>query len=153
MPSRSSMRSSSRSSSSSKSSSNVMWIIIGLLVVAIILIVFVGNRKFFESFANGGVPVLQYFYMDTCHHCNNFTRDTWNDFEIEVKSNPSQYKCNVAKYDLNDKGQGKVLAEKYGITSAPTLILVMPDGTTWTEYKGDRSKADLIRFITEKTQY
>jgi len=27
----------------------------------------------------------------------------------------------------------------------------MPDGTTWTEYKGDRSKADLIRFITEKT--
>ena len=149
MPSRSSMRSSSRSSSSS---SNVMWIIIGLLVVAIILIVFVGNRKFFESFANGdGMPVLQYFYMDTCYHCNNFTRDIWNDFEIEVKNNPSQYKCNVAKYDLHDKGQGKVLAEKYGITSAPTLILLMPDGTTWTEYKGDRSKADLIRFITEKT--
>jgi thioredoxin-related protein len=150
MPSKSSsMRSNSRSSSSS--SSNVMWIIIGLLVVAIILIVFVGNRKFFENFTNGGMPVLQYFYMDTCYHCKNFTRDIWNDFESEVKKNPSQYKFNLVKYDLNDKAQGTELAEKYSITSAPTLILVMSDGTTWTEYKGDRTKEKIISFINEKT--
>jgi thioredoxin-related protein len=150
MASRSSMRSSSRSSS--KSSSSVMWIIIGLLVVAIILLVFMGNRKFFESFTNGGLPVLQYFYMDTCVHCNNFTQETWNDFEMEVKNDPAKYKCSVAKYDINDKKDGTKLAEKYNINSAPTLILLMPDGTTWTEYKGDRTKADLIHFINEKTK-
>jgi thioredoxin-related protein len=149
MPSKSSFRGSSRSSSS-KSSSNVMWVIIGLLVVAILLIVFMGNRKFFEGFANGGMPVLQYFYMDTCHYCNNFTKEVWNDFESEVKSSPTKYRCAVAKYDLHDKGEGEKLSQKYGITSAPTLILVMPDGTTWTEYKGDRSKADLISFINQK---
>lgn len=149
MPSKSSMRSISRSSSKSSSSSNVMWIIIGLLVVAILLMVFMGNRKFFETFANGGTPVLQYFYMDTCIHCNNFTRDVWNDFETEVNSNPEKYGCSVAKYNLSDQGKGSELSEKYNINSAPTLILLMPDGTTWTEYKGDRSKADLIRFINE----
>jgi thioredoxin-related protein len=153
MPSKASMRSSSRSSSSSKSSSssNVMWVIIGLLVVAILLIVFMSNRKFFEGFANEGTPVLQYFYMDSCIHCNNFTQNVWNDFETEVKSNPDKYKCSVAKYNLNDQGEGRELSEKYKITSAPTLILLMPDGTTWTEYKGDRSKDDLLRFINQKT--
>ena len=149
MPSKSSMRSISRSSSKSSSSSNVMWVIIGLLVVAILLMVFMGNRKFFETFANGEMPVLQYFYMDTCVHCNNFTRDVWNDFEAEVNSNPEKYGCSVAKYNLADQGKGSELSEKYNINSAPTLILLMPDGTTWTEYKGDRSKADLIRFINE----
>jgi hypothetical protein len=76
-----------------------------------------GNRKFFESFTNGGLPVLQYFYMDTCVHCNNFTQETWNDFEMEVKNDPAKYKCSVAKYDINDKKDGTKLAEKYNINS------------------------------------
>jgi thioredoxin-related protein len=149
------MRNSSRSfksssSSSSSSSSTVMWVIIGLLIVAILLIVFMGNRKFFEKFTNEGKPVLQYFYMDKCGYCNQFSKDVWNDFETDVNTNPEKYKFSVVKYDLN--GDGKSFAEKYGIHSAPTLILVMADGTTWTEYKGDRSKADLIRFVNEKIQ-
>jgi len=143
------MRSSSRSSSKSSSSSNVMWIIIGLLVVVILLMVFMGNRKFFETFANGGKPVLQYFYMETCGHCTDFTKNVWDSFEADVNSNPDKYEFSVAKYNLSDQGEGKVLSDKYNINSAPTLILVMSDGKNWVEYKGDRSKADLIRFINE----
>jgi thiol-disulfide isomerase/thioredoxin len=152
MPSKSIMRSSSRSSKSS-TSSNVMWVIIGLLVVVILLIVFMGgNRNFFEKFTNGQKPVLQYFYMDSCYHCKNFTNETWNNLESDIKSNPDKYKFSVAKYNLNDDGEARQLSEKYGgINSAPTLILAMADGTNWAEYKiGDRSKADLIRFVDEQ---
>jgi thiol-disulfide isomerase/thioredoxin len=149
MPSKSISRSYSRSSSSKteESSSTVMWVIIGLLVLAILLIVFMSNSKYFEKFTNPTTPELQYFYMTTCHHCKTFSDTTWKALEDDVKKDPNVYKFKLVKYDINDGGTGKELANKYNINSAPTIVLV--NGSDRHEYNGDRSKTDILNFVAK----
>ena len=147
MASKSSFMRSSRSFKS-KSSSTVMWVIIGLLVVAILLMIFMSNYKFFEKFTNPK-PVLKYFYMDGCGHCNDFNDNTWNKLESDIKANPDKYAFTIEKVNMNDNGEGTKLAKDLEITGAPTIMLFLKDGTKHN-YEGDRTLPDLVKFVENK---
>ncbi len=150
MASKSSMRSSRsfKSKSSSESSSTVMWVIIGLLVVAILLMIFMSNYKFFEKFTNPK-PVLKYFYMDSCRHCDDFNKKTWNTLETDIIANPDKYAFTIEKINMNDSGDGAKLAKDLEIKGAPTIMLFLTNGTKHN-YDGDRTLPDLIKFVENK---
>ena len=148
MASSKSMRYSSRSSKSSSKSSSVIWVVVGLLVVAILILIFMSNYKFFEKFTNPQ-PELQYFYMPECGYCKEFS-STWDEISKEVSTNPGNYKFTTKKYDIKDNGEGAALATTLNITGVPTLSLVMADGKTRHSFDLYRTKENILKFAAEK---
>jgi len=142
-----SSRGSKSSSSSSSESSSVIWVIVGLLVVAILLMIFMSNYKFFEKFTNPQAK-LQYFYMDECGYCKEFS-STWDAIVKEVAADP-KYNFTTEKYNIKDKGTGQALADTLKITGVPTISLLAADGTTRHSFDLYRSKENVLQFALEK---
>lgn len=120
-----------------KNSTNVGFyvMLIALFIVAVIVL---GYIKPLEYFSNE--PTLEYFFMKTCPHCENFS-PIWDN----IVSNINKEKLNVkaVKYDLN--GNGKQRAEEFDVHSAPTIYYV--DGDKKTMYDGPRSVEGIIAFV------
>jgi thioredoxin-like negative regulator of GroEL len=113
--------------------------LIALFLVAVIIL---GYMKPLEYFSNG--PTLEYFYMKTCQHCENFS-PIWDEVVDKIKKD----KINVkpVKYDLN--ANGKKRADEFEIHSAPTIYYV--DGAKKVMYDGPRSVEGITAFVKSQT--
>lgn len=140
-----SSRSSIRSSRSPKSeSSSVIWVIVGLLVVAILLMIFMSNYKYFEKFTNASKGTLQYFYMDGCGHCEDFNNE-WKKIETTIAANQDKYTITTEKIDIKNSK----LASDLTINGVPTISLVLANKDR-TYYSGDRKEAAVLKYVEEK---
>jgi thiol-disulfide isomerase/thioredoxin len=144
MASKSSMRSSRGSKSSS---SSVLWVMIGILIIAILLIIFMSNYKFFEKFTNP-MAKLQYFYMEECGYCKEF-KPTWDEIVAEVAAKPTLYNFTTEKYDIQDGGAGKALADTLKVTGVPTISFVSADGSKRTFFDLYRTKDNVLKFAVD----
>ena len=75
------------------------------------------GRSLYERFATSNISI-EYYYMDGCGHCNNFT-PIWDDFNSKI---PSDAKYKTAKYNINSDGEERGTNLK--IRSAPTIVAI-----------------------------
>lgn len=130
-----------------KSGNNTrLYIVLGIIALAIIIGTVVGS-SYRERFTNPSKEIV-YLYMETCGHCKNFT-PIW---EQMVENNKDKFTFN--KYDLNENTRGKELANKYNVTSAPTIMMLpIPENVNESEkqkyfYDGDRTEKKIIAWAT-----
>jgi len=126
-----------------------LFIILGVLAFAIIVGVLIGSsyRENFTGESTNQIGLL-YFYMETCPHCNDFN-SIWKDLSSKYSDIINFYKIDL---DGIDKETNKKNAEKYGVTSAPTIRLKIGAGDYITYDQNQRTKEDIIRWVSEKTQ-
>lgn len=118
-----------------------------LLPLLVITVLFVGvmafvmfSTPYLEKFTNSGAT-LEYYYMQSCPHCNNFT-PVWEELGRRVKQ--EGLSVSLKKYDLQSP-ENKVKVQKNKVTGAPTIILEK-DGKS-SEYNGSRTVDALMKFI------
>jgi len=118
-----------------------------LIPLLVITVLFVGmmffvmySSPYLEKFTNSSAT-LEYYYMQSCPHCNNFT-PVWEELGRRVKNDGIS--VSLKKYDLQAP-ENKVKVEKNKITGAPTIILEKNGKST--EYHGNRSVEGLLTFI------
>ena len=132
------MRSISNKSKNSNSNMITMVVVIMFLLLAIFTM-FYYNKTIMEKFSENRNYVLEYYYMDECGHCMRFNESgVWDQLKNQYGD-----KITFNKYN-NKEESGRI--EKYNITGFPTII-VTKDDKKIKEYKGDRSKEDLEKFI------
>ena len=132
------MRSISNKSKSSNSNMITMVVVIVFLLLAI-FIMYYFNKTIMEKFSENSNYVLEYYYMDECGHCISFNESgVWDQLKNQY-GNSITFK----KYNNNEE---RAKIEKYKITGFPTIIVTKNDEKI-KEYKGDRSKEDLEKFI------
>jgi thioredoxin-related protein len=113
---------------------NSYWILIFLLIVLTLVAIFVGSiyntqGYYHEGFEDGGAsPIrnsktLYFFGMENCRWCQEFKSGAWKDLQEDMKKNPDKYLFKIKYADIA-VGEGTELAQKYKITSAPTLVIV-----------------------------
>ncbi len=126
-----------------------LFIILGVLTFAIIVGVLVGSsyREKFTGESTNQIGLL-YFYMESCPHCNDFN-NIWKDLSNKYSDIIKFYKI-----DLNgiDRETNKSNAEKYGVTSAPTIKLKIGTGDYITYDKNQRTKEDIIKWVGEQSK-
>lgn len=118
-----------------------------LIPLLVITVLFVGmmffvmySSPYLEKFTNSSAT-LEYYYMQSCPHCNNFT-PVWEELGRRVKNDGLS--VSLKKYDLQAP-ENKVKVDKNKITGAPTIILEKNGKST--EYHGNRSVEGLLTFI------
>ncbi len=93
--------------------------------------------------ASSGRPALLLFVTDWCGYCRKLERETLPD--SRVKSAASRY--TAAQYDA-ERGEGKGLADKYGVRGFPALILIDGNGHKvdgWGGYNEPATYAAIIQ--------
>ncbi len=100
----------------------------------------VNADNFEEKVLKADKPVLLEFYSDSCIPCKRMAGPL-GDVEDEYEDSLLVYKVNV-NYD-------DALAEKYGVMSAPTLILFV-NGEEKNRRSGAANKEEIIEFISGK---
>ena len=117
-----------------------------LLLPFLAITIYILSGKRFETFDNETPFSLEYYYMEKCHHCVNFT-PVWEELKKTVKGK----NINLKKYNLTaSENSDKV--NKYNINSAPTIIFANSTTGEHLEYSGERSIDALVAFINSKTQ-
>lgn len=118
-----------------------------LIPLLVITVLFVGmmffvmySSPYLEKFTNSSAT-LEYYYMQSCPHCNNFT-PVWEELGRRVKNDGIS--VSLKKYDLQAP-ENKVKVEKNKITGAPTIILEKNGKST--EYHGNRSVEGLLGWL------
>ncbi len=99
-------------------------------------------RTVLSESASTGRPALLLFVTDWCGYCRKLERETLPD--SRVKTAASRY--TVAKYDA-ERGEGKGLANKYGVRGYPALILIDASGNkvdSWGGYNEPATYAAII---------
>ena len=126
-----------------------LFIILGVLAFAIIVGVLIGSsyRENFTSESTNQLGLL-YFYMETCPHCNDFN-NIWKDLADKYSDIITFYKIDLDAVDTDTKTRN---AEKYGVTSAPTIRLKIGAGDYITYDENKRTKEDIIRWVGEQTK-
>jgi thiol-disulfide isomerase/thioredoxin len=88
------------------------------------------------------------FYAVWCPHCEHYLdskvfMSTYDDLKKKSKFD----KVVFVQFDFD---KNKELADKYSISSFPTIIAISSDGTLVNQFNGDRnSKSDLEDFVNE----
>lgn len=148
------------SDSGDDNSSNYL-ILIFLLIVLILVAVFVGGiyKTTFETFEDGtpkptSTPgpaknyTLYYFKMEKCGWCVKFSNGAWKDLKEKVSSNKSKFPFVLEEVDINERTD---LAQKYKVSSTPTLIFVdNNDSSKYTIFEGNRNNIDEIATFANK---
>lgn len=131
-----------------KSSYNyIYWGSIVLLLLPFLAItIYILSGKRFENFDNKTPFSLEYYYMEKCPHCVNFT-PTWEKLKKAVKDK----NINLKKYNLT-ASKNSAKASKYNINSAPTIIFANSETGKHEEYSGERSVNALVAFINSKVK-
>ena len=118
-----------------------------VLPIVIVCFIFIGvlafvmmGKPYLEGFTNTE-SVLEYYFMESCPHCNNFT-PIWE--ELQTRAKKEKIQVSFKKYDLQSP-ENKEKVEKNKISGAPTIILEKNGKST--EFKGSRSVESLIKFI------
>lgn len=130
--------------SRSKGIWNSTWL--NVLVVSLLVISAIVFFTFYPSFQEyfTDQPSLEYFYMENCPHCVNFS-PIWDDAVNKIKA--ANLNVVTKKHNaLDSDSGGKARADKFGVTSYPTVLYI--DGSTTTEYKANPRTADgLLAFV------
>jgi thiol:disulfide interchange protein len=93
--------------------------------------------------ASSGRPALLLFVTDWCGYCRKLERETLPD--SRVKNAASRY--TAAQYDA-ERGEGKGLADRYGVRGFPALILIDGSGRkvdSWGGYNEPATYAAIIQ--------
>ncbi len=106
------------------------------------------NRNFDQIVLNNDKDVLVEFYAPWCGHCKNLNpiyQQVAQDFSGDDD-------CVVAQMDA-DAEPNKALAQKYGVSSYPTLLFFPKgDKSNPVPYNGGRDEEAFIKFLNEKCQ-
>lgn len=141
----------SKSSRKSIWNSTWMYVLVGTLLV-ISAILFFSLTGPMELFTAGPKPSLEYFYLENCPHCKDFS-PIWDAAVKKMNSDASiANKIDMKKHNINDdKNGGSKRAEKYGIQSAPTVLYIYgPGPKEYTDYDGPRTADAILAFVKAK---
>lgn len=94
-----------------------------------------------NEFMSSSSITVYWFYSPGCSHCSNMK----NSWDALVSSNiPNNY---ILK-DINTiDPSNQDLAKKYNVQGVPHIIKVNANGKVISEYKGDRSTADMKKWV------
>lgn len=121
----------------------LVFIIFGSIIAG--FVTFSGKRNLFEGFASSANVSIEYYYMDGCGYCQQFS-PTWDDFVKDLDSNA---KFNVVKYNISTP-EGSKRGDLFSVKSAPT-ILAVKDNTKIDELQGERSLDNLKKFADKNS--
>lgn len=122
-----------------KNESLSLVLMIGSLIFIPILIVYLLKSITKESFDYNPHKELIFFSMPGCGHCKNF-KPTW---ELLVKNYGDIKDIELIQVSSNEKPD---LVELFEIDGFPTILYVK-DNKKVSEYKGDRSYEDLVKYM------
>ena len=122
-----------------KNESLSLVLMIGSLIFIPILIVYLLKSITNESFDYNPHKELIFFSMPGCGHCKNF-KPTW---ELLVKNYGDIKDIELIQVSSNEKPD---LVELFEIDGFPTILYVK-DNKKVSEYKGDRSYEDLVKYM------
>lgn len=120
-------------------------VFLGLVIFGVLVYVLFSG-KCFESFTDGDGPVLYYFYMKTCPHCNDFN-PVWE--EVSKKMKEADMKVSLKKLDLQDEAN-KELVDKFGVSGAPTIMFANGDKTA--EFNAERTSDAVVQFVKSQME-
>lgn len=124
----------------------IYWGSIMLLLLPFVAItIYILSRRF-ENFENDSTFSLEYYYMEKCPHCVNFT-PVWEKLKKAVKDK----NINLKKYNLT-ASENSEKVNKYNINSAPTIIFANSATGEHEEYSGQRSVDAIVAFINSKVK-
>ena len=103
--------------------------------------------KIFSNNANNFSKLIQQrgsfikVYHPTCGHCLDM-KDDWKKLEKTAKSLPYNYQL----IDIHADAVPDI-DKQFEVEGFPTLLTLRKGGEVHNEYKGDRSYADLLKFL------
>lgn len=117
-----------------------------LLIGSIFYSMIASSYETFKSVSSSNInsgKKLVLFYTETCPHCTAMLND-WNTATKKVNTGTQKMiKINCTK--------NKDLANKYNITSYPTILL-LSDGKLVNTYTGGRNAADFENYVKANIQ-
>lgn len=118
-----------------------------LLAIFVIIAVFVklsyaNSTTQLETYDSSKKDVFTYYYLPNCKYCQEFT-PTWNQLKMDMSNMELQMK----QIDMS-QGENHHLAETYGISSYPSLLLHKRNGDI-KRFEGQRTPTKLKQFIRE----
>lgn len=147
---KSSMRSGA-SRGSKKSFVDSKWFYMLVAAVLLISAVFFFSmplEQFTNPTASASKPSLEYFYMTTCPHCEEFS-PIWDKAVTLIKD--AGLNVTTHKHNINDKAAGEKRANFFDIKSAPTVLYVHgPQPTDKYEYTGPRTPEAILAYVRSK---
>lgn len=143
----------SRGSRSKNSFLESKWVYVIVAVLLLISAVFFFSTPV-EKFSNPdestplSMPRLEYFYMTTCPHCEEFS-PIWDKVVQMLTS--EQVKITAIKHNINDEGAGEKRAKFFNIQSAPTILYVYgPEKDNKYEYSTPRTAEAIVAYVKSK---
>jgi thioredoxin-like negative regulator of GroEL len=125
---------------------NWLLILFILLIGSIIYSMVFATYETFKNVSTSGINTgkkLVLFYTDTCPHCTAMLND-WNTAAKKVNTGTQKMiKINSTK--------NKDLANKYNITSYPTILL-LSNGKLSSTYTGSRNATDFENYVKSNIQ-
>jgi thiol-disulfide isomerase/thioredoxin len=125
-----------------------MYVLVGTLI-GVSAILFFSVMKPLELFTSYPKPSLEYFYLENCPHCKDFS-PIWDDAVKMVNDDPSvKDKISMLKHNINDEaGNGAKKAKQYNVQAAPTILYIYgSDATEYSEYNGPRTADGILAYI------
>ena len=107
--------------------------------------IFPGKENLFYSEV-GKHPIFVKFYMDGCPHCENMKQD-WIDLENELLNN---YSGDLTVMSVNARALNTLnspLTNK--VNGFPTIFMIERNGSKGLDFKGERTKDDMLNFVLE----
>ena len=129
-----------------KSDIFIMISIIFFLLLAIVILLAYNKNKIMETFKNTSDDDkkyrIEYYYMDGCGHCEDFSKSgVWDKLNSEYGN-----KLDFKKYNMKDC---KDRLDKYEISGYPTIIIIDKSGSEkkLEEYNDDRRYEKMKVFV------
>ena len=122
-----------------KNESLSLFLMIASLIFIPILIVYLLKSITNESFDYNPHKELIFFSMPGCGHCKNF-KPTW---DLLLKNYGNIKDIELIQVSSNEKPE---LVELFKVDGFPTILYVK-DNKKVSEYKGDRSYEDLVKYM------
>jgi thiol-disulfide isomerase/thioredoxin len=122
-----------------KNESLSLFLMIASLISIPILIVYLLKSITKESFDYNPHKELIFFSMPGCGHCKNF-KPTW---DLLFKNYGNIKDIELIQVSSNEKPE---LVELFEVNGFPTILYVK-DNKKVSEYKGDRSYEDLVKYM------
>lgn len=102
----------------------------------------------FASIIDGSKDVFVEFYAPWCGWCRRLV-PAYRELGQTIQASPAKESIAIAKLNAADYADK---ASEYGVRGFPTLLLFKKGDTAKTvSYEGDRSVADMIKFLTAQT--